>query len=320
MRSILITGISGFVGGHLADHLHRIRPDVVLHGMSRSAPSWDFVPESLKGKIAFHPGDMRDTGWVNAILREIGPDAIIHLAAQSSVAESWRDPGGTILNNLSLLLNVLEAVRQNELSSRLLMVGSSEVYGPVSEQDLPLQETCPVQALNPYAAARTAQENLARIYFEGYHIPVISTRSFNHVGPGQDTRFVVSSIAKQVAGIARGERDPVVVIGNGSIIRDFTDVRDVVEAYLALIERGQPGEIYNVCSGTGRMIADIAAALVSVGGISVPVRSSADLIRPGDNPVIVGNNEKIRRKTGWQPRIPFEGSLKSVFEYWYHRV
>jgi GDP-4-dehydro-6-deoxy-D-mannose reductase len=322
MRSILITGMSGFVGGHLADYIHRLRPEVALHGMSRSAPSWDFIPArvSLMRVMSFHAGDMQDASWVNATIQKIHPEAIIHLAAQSSVAESWRNPRETVLNNLSLLLNVLEAVRQNALSPRILMVGSSEVYGPVTGQDLPLHETHPVHALNPYAAARAAQENLARNYIDGYHIPIVSTRSFNHIGPGQDARFVVSSIAKQVAEIARGRREPVLTIGNGSIIRDFTDVREVVEAYLALIERGRSGEIYNVCSGTGRKIADIVTALLSIGGVSAAIRSSSDLMRPHENPIIVGSNEKIRHEIGWQPRIPFEESLRAVYEYWYSRV
>lgn len=232
---------------------------------------------------------------------------------------SWRNPRETVLNNLSLLLNVYEAVRQNNISSRILTVGSSEVYGIVSEHDMPLRESHPVQALNPYAAARIAQENLARIYSEGYHIPIVSTRSFNHIGPGQDIRFVVSSIAKQVVEIARGKREPVLTIGNGSIIRDFTDVQDVVGAYIALLERGRAGEVYNVCSGTGRKIADIAATLLSIGEVSVPIRTSADLMRPVDNPLVIGSNEKIRHETGWQPRIPFEESLKAVYEYWYSR-
>jgi GDP-4-dehydro-6-deoxy-D-mannose reductase len=322
MRSILVTGVSGFVGGHLADYIHRVRPEVALHGMSRSAPSWDFVPsrESLIKNISFHAGDMQDASWVNATIREIDPDAIIHLAAQSSVAESWRKPRETVLLNISLLLNVLEAVRDHDLKPRILLVGSSEVYGTVSEQDLPLHETHPVHALNPYAAARAAQENLATIYSEGCHIPIVSTRSFNHIGPGQDTVFVVSSIAKQVAEIARGQREPLLTIENSSIIRDFTDVRDVVEAYLTLVERGRSGEIYNVCSGTGRRIADIAAALSSIGGISVPIGSSPDPARPQDHPIIVGSNEKIRREIGWEPRIPFEESRRVVYEYWYSRV
>ncbi|MGA2933653.1 MAG: GDP-mannose 4,6-dehydratase [Methanomicrobiales archaeon] len=322
MRSILITGISGFVGGHLANYLHRVRPDVALHGMSRSAPSWDFISsrESLLQEIAFHAGDMQDASWVDATIQEIDPDAIIQLAAQSSVAESWKNPRGTVLNNLSLLLNVFEAVRQNDMNPRILNVGSSEIYGSVKEQDLPLRESHKVHAQNPYAVARLAQEQLAAIYSDSYHFPVVSTRSFNHTGPGQDTRFVVSSIAKQVAEIARGKRDPVLTIGDGSIIRDFLDVRDVVEAYLKLVERGRSGEVYNVCSGTGRKIADIAAALSSIAGISVQVRTSADLMRPADNPNIVGSNEKIRREIGWQPRVSFDESLRAIYDYWYSRV
>jgi GDP-4-dehydro-6-deoxy-D-mannose reductase len=194
------------------------------------------------------------------------------------------------------------------------------VYGRVLERDLPLRETHPVQVLNPYAAARAAQEQLTKIYCDNYHLPVLSTRSFNHIGPGQDARFVVSSIAKQVAEIARGKRDPVLTIGDGSIIRDFIDVRDVVRAYLALLERGRTGEVYNVCSGTGRRIADIAAALLSIGGVSAPIRTSAELMRPLDIPFIVGSGEKILDETGWHPQIPFEESLKGVYDYWYNRL
>lgn len=322
MRSILITGISGFVGRYLADHISRTYPDVAIHGISRSVPRWDFLSQDADPgyRVHLHQGDMLDARWVVSVQQSVKPDTIIHLAAQSSVAESWKNPGETIGGNLAYLVNLLEAVRLNSPDCRVLAVGSAEVYGKVAAGDLPLTEAHSVQPLNPYAAARAAQEQITAIYSRGYGIPIISTRSFNHIGPGQDTRFVVSSLAKQVAEIAREKRDPVLMMGDGSIVRDFLDVRDVVAAYLKLLLLGKPGEVYNVCSGTGRRIGDISETLSDISGVSFDVRTSPHLIRPADNPVIFGSREKIQRDVGWHPVIPFETTLREIYEYWYDRV
>lgn len=322
MRSILITGISGFVGKYLAMHIARNYPGAGIHGISRSAPRWDMMPGHPEPgpEIILHTGDMQDTRWVESVLQSVKPDAVVHLAAQSSVAESWKHPGETIRENLASLVNLLEAVRQNSPDCRVLAVGSAEVYGKIASGDLPLREDHLLGPLNPYAAARAAQEQICAFYYRGYGIPIISTRSFNHIGPGQDTRFVASSLAKQVAEIAKGRRDPVLMMGDGSIVRDFLDVRDVIDAYLRLVSSGRAGEVYNVCSGTGRRIQDLASSLADISGISFTIRTSRDLIRPADNPEIIGSREKIQNDVGWHPKIPFDNTLRGIYEYWYERI
>ncbi len=173
---------------------------------------------------------------------------------------------------------------------------------------------------NPYAVARVAQEQLARIYAKGYDLDICCTRSFNHCGPGQSDRFVVSAIVKQFAKVVRGLQKPVITIGNGAIVRDFVDVQDVVEAYNLLLTRGKKGEVYNICSGRGRAIKDIVTALSEMLGIHVEVYQEQAQIRPIDNPRIIGSYLKIQRELGWEPTIPFEKSLKSIYTYWDRRI
>jgi GDP-4-dehydro-6-deoxy-D-mannose reductase len=224
------------------------------------------------------------------------------------------------MNNTNIFLNIIDTVRLNDFSARVLSVGSSEQYGVVSEKDLPLDEKSPQKPANPYAVARVAQEQLARIYAEGYGLDICCTRSFNHCGPGQSDRFVVSSIVRQFVRIARDTQEPVIHIGNGAIVRDFIDVRDVVMAYYLLLTKGKRGEVYNICSGTGRAIHEIVATLSDLLDISVKIKQEQTHIRPIDNPMIVGNNQKIRSELGWHPVIPFEQTLQSMYDYWCKRL
>ena len=241
MKKILITGISGFVGGHFVHHLTTHHHDLEIHGISRSKPAWDFVPAmpELIHNSHFHQADLMDIPKIKSLIEEIQPDYIVHLAAQSSVAESWKTPVDSFMNNTNIFLNIIDTVRLNDFTARVLSVGSSEQYGIVSEKDLPLDEKSPQKPANPYAVARVAQEQLARIYAEGYGLDICCTRSFNHCGPGQSDRFVVSSIVRQFVQIAHGTQEPVIHIGNGAIVRDFIDVRDVVMAYNLLLTRGK---------------------------------------------------------------------------------
>lgn len=322
MKKLLISGISGFVGGHLVDYLVKHYPDLEIHGISRSVPAWDFVnvgPEYLK-QCHFHTMDLLDTPKIKSLLEETQPDYIIHMAAQSSVAESWKTPVFSFMNNTNIFLNIIDTVRLNDNGARVLSIGSSEQYGIVSEQDLPLTEETLQHPANPYAVARVAQEQLARIYAEGYGLDICCTRSFNHTGTGQSDRFVVSSIVKQFVMIAHGLQEPVIHIGNGSIVRDFIDVRDVVVAYDILLQKGNRGEVYNVCSGIGRTIAEIVRIVADLKGIPVQVHEEQSQIRPIDNPRIIGKNSKISRELGWEPKISFEQSLESLYDYWDRRI
>jgi GDP-4-dehydro-6-deoxy-D-mannose reductase len=202
----------------------------------------------------------------------------------------------------------------------VLSIGSSEQYGIVSENDLPLNEGRPQCPANPYAAARVAQENLAHVYREGYGLDFCCTRSFNHCGPGQTDRFVASAIAKQFARISLGLQDPVVEIGDGTIVRDFLDVRDVIAAYALLLEKGVSGQVYNVCSGRGYAIGELVTLLADRLKIPVQTHQNPMKLRPQDNPKIIGSNEKIRRELGWHPHIPLADSLEEMSAYWMNHI
>jgi GDP-4-dehydro-6-deoxy-D-mannose reductase len=322
MKKILITGISGFVGGHLVQYLTAHHNILEIHGISRSKPAWDFVniPRELLNSHFFHQADLNNIQKIKSIIEEIQPDYIIHLAAQSSVAESWKTPVLSFMNNTNIFLNIIDTVRLNDNAARVLSIGSSEQYGIVSENDLPISEVRPQCPENPYAVARVAQEYLARIYAKGYNLDICCTRSFNHCGPGQTDRFVVSAIVKQFVNVAHGIQKPVINIGNGAIVRDFIDVQDVIEAYNLLLTKGKRGEVYNVCSGQGRAIQDIITLLSKMLCIPVETLQVQTQIRPIDNPRIVGSYQKIQRDVGWRPTIPFEESLLSMYQYWDQRL
>lgn len=224
------------------------------------------------------------------------------------------------MNNTNIFLNIIDTVRLLDNGARILSVGSSEQYGIVLESDLPIRETSPQCPANPYAVARVAQEQLARIYAEGYGLDLCCTRSFNHCGPGQDERFVVSSIVKQFIQISHNMQEPVIHIGNGKIVRDFIDVRDVVRAYHHLFTIGVRGEVYNVCSGNGRSIKDIITMLSRILNIEVDIKEEMFQMRPIDNPRIIGSNEKIMHDLNWYPSISFEQTLKAMIAYWENRL
>lgn len=322
MKKILITGISGFVGGHFVHFLTSKNNNFEIHGISRTQPSWDFVdiPADLLDGHYFHQADLNDIPKIKSLIEDIQPQYILHLAAQSSVAESWKTPVFSFMNNTNIFLNIIDTVRLNDNAARVLSIGSSEQYGIVSEKDLPITEERAQCPENPYAVARVAQEHLARIYAKGFDLDICCTRSFNHCGPGQTDRFVVSAIVKQFVRIARGMQKPVIHIGNGMIVRDFVDVHDVVGAYYLLLTKGKKGEVYNICSGKGIAIQDIVTMLSEILNIRVDILQEKSQIRPIDNPRIVGSYQKIQRDMGWEPTIPFRQSLLSMYYYWDKRL
>jgi GDP-4-dehydro-6-deoxy-D-mannose reductase len=317
-RSILITGISGFVGGHYSSFIINNRKDWTIHGISRSKPRWDFLPEcdTILSTINFYQGNLLDEKKTYDLIKKINPDYILHLAAFSSVAESWQQPRSAFLNNTNAFLNVVESVRTTNNQCRILSVGSSEEYGIVKNKDLPVKEDCCYRPANPYAVARVAQANLANIYVKGYNLDICCTRSFNHIGPGQQTKFVISSIAKQFAEIMIRKATPIIKIGNGNIVRDFIDIDDVILAYDAIFKKGRKGEIYNVCSGISSTITHIVQIYSQMLDLPICIEQQIDLIRPTDNPVLFGDYAKLARDTGWKPQVPLEKSLDKIYEYW----
>lgn len=303
----LITGHSGFVGSYLVDAIRRATPEATIIAVDR---------------VARPPGiqlDLLDLDAVRELLAREQPDRLIHLASFSSVGASWREPVTSFSNNTNIFLNVLECVRQSSPATRVLSIGSSEQYGLVAAADLPLRETAPQRPLSPYAVARVAQEHLGDVYRRGYGVDIVATRSFNHVGAGQSPQFVVSAIGKQFAELARGKRDRIQV-GTTSVIRDFLDVRDVVTAYVGLLDRGATGEVYNICSGAGHSIADVIRMFGALARVEPVLETDPALLRPVENEVVIGDHGKLTAAIGWRPTIALADALRSVYDYWLERV
>ncbi|MCS7087205.1 MAG: GDP-mannose 4,6-dehydratase [Thermoflexales bacterium] len=312
---VLITGMAGFVGQHLARLLIE-ETHWTLIGVSRDATGDRQHPRVLWWQL-----DLRDSDAVNRLLRYERPDIIVHLAAQAHVPTAWKDPWGTYENNLKATVNLFEAIVANQLAPRVLLVSSNEVYGrPESEADLPFTESRPPQPTNPYAVSKAAQELIALQYRRSHGLDVVIARPFNHIGPGQDARFVAADFARQIAEIEAGLRAPVMLLGNMAAQRDFTDVRDVVRAYLALIRLGDPGVAYNVCSGQPRSIQALLDALLALTSVKIEQRTDPSKFRAADTPISYGDPTRIREATGWLPRIPFEQTLADVLNDWRARV
>ena len=311
---LLVTGIAGFVGGHLVEHLRAEQPQVQVLGMDSHPGSRVALP------VETIAADMEDAAAVAEALGRARPDGIVHLAAQSSPQRSWDDPAGTLRTNVLGLLNLLEGARAHGLAPRVLAVGSAEEYGLVDAGDLPLREDAPLRPLTPYAVSKVAQGYLGLQYALAGSVAVVRTRTFHHTGPRRGESFAESSFARQLAEIEAGRREPVIEVGNLDAVRDFTDVRDVVRAYWMLLERGRPGEVYNVCSGRGVRLCDLLQALIDLSSLRVEVRVDPARLRASDVPVLVGDASRIRAEVGWEPRIPLERSLRDLLEYWRQRV
>jgi GDP-4-dehydro-6-deoxy-D-mannose reductase len=320
MDKYLITGFSGFVSKHFLELLDKREEGAAVLGFDLHDPTFD-----LNGfhhlKCGFERLDLLDKEKMQNAMFQFQPNYVLHLAAYSSVAFSWKNPILSFQNNTNIFLNLIEADRLLRLNTRILSVGSSEEYGNVTERDIPLREEMQLKPVSPYAVARVSQEMLSQVYAKGFDVDVVITRSFNHVGPGQRDIFVVSSFAKQLAeGAKKGVKKIDIVTGDLSIIRDFTDVRDVVRAYYKLLKKGRKGEIYNVCSGRGTTLSDILKIMSDYVGVEVERRVDASLVRPQDNRVIIGSNAKIQNDIGWKPEIPLEKALEDAVEDWKGRI
>jgi GDP-4-dehydro-6-deoxy-D-mannose reductase len=316
MKKYLITGYSGFVSRHFLEYLDKNETYAAVKGLDVQKP--EFPQNSYKNiRVDFERIDLLDQGRVENIIFNFQPDYIIHLASYSSVAFSWKEPILSFQNNMNIYLNLLESVRKLSLPARILSIGSSEEYGNVDEKLLPLTEAQIPRPLNPYAVARVSQEMISKVYVDGYGLDIIMTRSFNHIGPFQKEIFVVSSFARQLVEIKKnGNSSSELVTGDTSIVRDFMDVRDVAVAYDLLLKKGKPGEIYNVCSGKGTSLNDIIGIMAKILDLKIHIRVNEKLVRPSDNKIIIGSNEKIMRETGWHNVIPLEKCLRDIIDYW----
>lgn len=311
MRAFII-GAAGFVGGHLMDEMLRLGYTVGASKMPQE--------KIEKPGVEVYDLDILNPAQLSDVLGAFAPDYIVHLAAQSSVALSWKNPALTIDVNVKGAANVLEAVRALPKKPRVLLIGSGEQYGHVREGECPIGEENALRPGNIYAATKVCQDMLGAIYADAYDMDVMMVRAFNHVGPGQHPMFVVASFCKQVAEIEAGLCAPCLKVGNLSAKRDFTDVRDVVRAYALLLQKGRGGQVYNVGSGKALAICELLEKIVSLSPAEISVEVDASRLRPVDIPVIEADISKLRRDTGWRPEIPLTKTLADTLAYWRRAV
>jgi GDP-4-dehydro-6-deoxy-D-mannose reductase len=311
----LITGITGFAGSHLAEFLLAEHPEVSVHGTYRWRSRMDNV-EHLEGRFELIESDLRDYTSVYAALDRVRPDYIFHLAAQSFVPSSWTAPAETLTTNVAGQTNIFEAVRALGLDPVIQIACSSEQYGLVHADEVPIKETNPLRPLSPYAVSKVAQDFLGYQYFQSYGMRVIRTRGFNHTGPRRGHPFVTSNFCRQVAAIECGLQEAVIRVGNLDAIRDFTDVRDMVRAYWLAVTKGRPGEVYNIATGEGISIRALLDKILGLSKIHVRTEVDPTRLRPSDVEILIGDSSKFRADTGWAPRIPFDQTVRDLLDYW----
>ncbi len=315
---LLITGVTGFVGSHLAELALERGADVV--GALRWRSDTQHI-EHVRERLTLVQSDLRDVLSVRTLLEQARPDWIVHLAAQSFVGASWQTPSETLWTNAISQMNLFEGMRQLGSHARFLVIGSSEEYGLVYPDELPIRETNPLRPLSPYAVSKVTQDLMGYQYFKSYGMDIVRARAFNHTGPRRGDAFATSNFAKQIAAIELGLSEPVVKVGDLKPTRDFSDVRDVVRGYWLLLERGTPGEVYNLCSGVDWSIERMLAFLIGLSTVRpIEIRTDPARMRPSDVPVLRGSAEKVERALGWRREIPLERTLTDLLDYWRRRL
>ena len=319
---ILITGITGFVGSHLAEYCltqskAKVYGTVLSHHLGDELKRIEYI----KDRIELFECDLTNRVAVVRVLNKVKPDKIFHLAAQSFVPTSWKSPEDTLVNNIISELNIFEVVRELKLNPVIVIACSSEEYGLIFKNELPVKETNPLRPLSPYAVSKIAQEKLALQYHYSYSLKTVLTRFFNTEGPRRGQEFVTSNFAKQIAEIEKGKREPIIYVGNLETKRDFNDVRDMVRAYWLASEKCKFGEPYNVCSGKARSIRSVLNLLLGLSKVkNIKVKQDPERLRPSDVPILQGDSSKFRKQTGWKPKIPFEKTMEDLLNYWRENV
>lgn len=314
---ILITGITGFAGSHLAEYA--LKQGAEVWGTRRWRSSMANV-KHIERDIHWVHSDLTDFSSARRAIEMSMPDRVFHLAAQSFVACSFDQPFETLQTNIHSQLNILECLKRG-MFGRMLSIGSSEEYGLVHSNETPIKESNPLRPLSPYGVSKVAQDLLAYQYFKSYGLDVVRARAFNHEGPRRGHVFVTSTFAKQVAEIEAGLRDPVIKHGNLTTIRDFTDVRDTVRAYWLLLEKGKFGEVYNIASGDGWKIFDVLKLIVRFSGRDdIQLVEDPSRWRPSDVPILIGCADKLKQDTGWCPTIAFPETMIDLLDYWRAKI
>src|SRR5262245_37558409 len=313
MRRVLVTGVTGFAGSHLVDYILS-RRDCEVFGIQR----WRSPTENIAhfmDRISILECDLRDASSTRDTLETVRPAWIFHLAAQSFVPTSWSAPTESLTTNMLGQVNIFEAVHRLGIQCRIQLACSSEEYGMVHPDEVPIRETNPLRPLSPYAVSKVTQDLLGYQYWMSWKVDCVRTRGFNHEGPRRGPVFVASDFAKQIADIEKGRKPPVVHVGNLEARRDFTDVRDMVRAYWLALEKCEPGDVYNICAGRSWSIREVLDLLLSMSRSKIEVRQDPTRLRPSDVPILLGDNSKFVQVTGWQPTIPFEQTLRDMLDY-----
>lgn len=312
MKKAFITGISGFAGSYLASYL--LEKGFNVGGTYLFEESLDLLPD--KDNLSLHKINLLDEEKISEALKLEKPDYIFHLAALTSPKKSFENPKDTFINNISAQLNLFQAIKKHNLEeSKILIVSSAEVYGLVSRENLPIDEDTPFNPTNPYAVSKLTQDFLGLQYFISDKLRIIRVRPFNHSGPRQAPYFVISAFAKRVAEVEKG-KDKIMKVGNLNSKKDFTDVRDMVKAYLLAIEKGEEGEVYNLGSAKSYEISKILDLLLNFSTDKIKTEQDPSLMRPSDNHELVCDYSKFHKLTGWQPEIPIEKTIKDTLDYW----
>lgn len=309
----LIIGAAGFVGSYLIQHL---KDDLHWEVIATKLPQETITIEDIE----IYNLDILKKDCILPLLQSIHPDMILHLAAQSSVGVSWKNPALTIDINIKGSIYVLDAIRELDYKPRVLLIGSGEEYGHILPTETPIHEETILRPGNIYAATKACQNMLGKIYADAYQMDIISVRAFNHIGPNQAPLFVVSDFCKQVAEIEVGQKEPVIYVGNLSAARDFTDVRDVVRAYGLLLQHGIAGETYNVGSGHAIKIENILNQILLQSKVTIQVEVDSTKLRPVDVPIIEADTTKLYQCTKWKPEISIDETISDVLDYWRNQI
>ncbi len=317
MTTVLITGAAGFVGSHLVDALLQ-DSTISIAGLLHPSQPVQYFRE--RERLTVYRQDILDSAGLTEMIRQVSPDVVYHLAGMAHVHESWTSRRATIETNFMGTFHLLEACRALPVFPKVLLIGSGECYGVVPEKEQPIDESRPLAPASPYAVSKIAQEMLGIQYGRAEGLPVFISRSFNHTGPRQKETFVCSAFAMQIARAENGLSNPEIHVGNLTARRDFSDVRDVVNAYLTLIQNGRPGEPYNVCSGIAVSIQEILDILLSHSTKKFHVVTDPEKFRPVDMPLLLGNPEKVQTEAGWKPRFELSQTLLDLLNYWRARV
>lgn len=307
------------VGSHLAEMLLSEHPNVEVVGVKRWRSHTTNI-DSIKSQIKLLDCDLTDALGCMNLIKSVRPDFVFHLAAQTYVADSWKNPQSTIQQNVVMQLNLFESIRACGIDPVIQIAGSSEQYGKVEPHELPVTEENPFRPLSPYAVSKVTQDLLAYQYFQSYGMRVIRTRAFNHEGPRRGEVFVTSAFAKQIAEIEAGLKEPIMYVGNLDASRDWTDVRDVVRAYWEAVNKCQPGEPYVIASGKFHTVRQMLDTLLSHTKIPIEVKTDPARLRPSDVLMLQGDFSKFRNATGWVPRIEFEQTMLDLLNWWRAQV